>query len=369
MSRNRRPASADHPTPALYAMTHSGLEAVAAEEIVRDLGGEVKKVSRNLVVFRLNTITPDVVKLRTTEDVFLLAWGSNSLTYRADDLQTIQSWTARKAKWADLFKVHHAIRPKTKGKPTYRIVCQMSGEHGYRRTDARDSFRAGLAQHFQKGWLPAAENAWLEAWLTIVDDRAVCGLRLSDRTMRHRTYKHDHIAASLRPTMAAAMVRLAGAGPGMTVLDPMCGAGTIPAEQVELSNKRKAGGVRVLAGDLDPQAVFVASENLAKFGGVDIARWDATKLPLAAESVDRIVCNPPFGKQLLRIEDIPPLYTNFARECDRVLRPGGRAVFLVAEQKALAGPLQGRGWTCTRQFRVRILGTLAVMSVWQKPGG
>lgn len=366
MARNpRRHEPAE--LPPLYAMVHAGIEPVAADEINRDLGGEVKKTTRNFVVFRLDNITPDVLKLRTTEDVFLLAWGSDSLTFRADDLRTIQNWTARKPNWEQLFRIHHSLRPKTKGKPTYRLVCQLQGEHGYRRTDARDALRAGLAGKIPNGWLPADENAWLEIWLTVHGKTAVCGLRLSDRTMRHRTYKLEHVAASLRPTMAAAMVRLAGIGPGMTVLDPMCGAGTLLAETIELSKKRKYGTVHVLGGDLDPHAIFTTSENLVRVGPTDIARWDVHRLPLDELSVDRIVCNPPFGVQLAKPEEIPDLYDTLSRECDRVLRPGGRAVFIAAEQDVLRGALQGRGWSPTRQLRVRILGLPATISVWQKP--
>ena len=144
MSRSGRPTD-DKPLPPLYAMTHGGIEAVAADEITRDLGGEVKKTARGLVVFRVDELTDAVLKLRTTEDVFLLAWGSDSLTYTADDLETIRNWTASKPDWQHLFKLHHKIRPKTKGRPTYHVVCQMQGEHGYRRADARAAFIAGLA--------------------------------------------------------------------------------------------------------------------------------------------------------------------------------------------------------------------------------
>src|SRR5438094_843688 len=71
-----------------------------------------------------------------------------------------------------------------------------------------------------------------EFWLSIDGATAVCGLRLSDKTMRHRTYKGEHLPASLRPTVAAAMVRLAEVRPGQAVLDPTCGAGTLLAEQL-----------------------------------------------------------------------------------------------------------------------------------------
>jgi 23S rRNA G2445 N2-methylase RlmL len=368
MSRTSRPTD-EKELPPLYAMTQGGIESIAADEITRDLGGEVKKTYRGLVAFRVEELTDAVLSLRTTEDVFLLAWGSDSLTYKTEDLDTIRTWTSRKPDWDHLFKLHHRIRPKTKGRPTYHIVCQMQGEHGFRRVDARAAFMEGLAGKIPNGWQYNNENAWLEIWLTIYSKTAVCGVRLSDRTMRHRTYKLDHIAASLRPTVAAAMVRLAGVGPGMTVLDPMCGAGTILAESIDVARKRsKAGRVRVIGGDIDPNAVFVASQNLEKVGPVDLARWDARSLPLESASVDRIISNPPFGKQLESIEKIGPLIEAAAAEWDRVLRPGGRAVLLAMEQEGLKRVLLAKKWSPSRSLRLRLLGQLCVLSVWNKPG-
>lgn len=366
MSRTRRAAD-DSPPPPLYAMVQPGLEPVAADEITRDLGGEVKKAGRGIVAFKLNAITPAVLKLRTTEDVFLLAWGSDTLTYRPPDLNNIRQWTAKKPDWDRLFRLHHALRPKVKGKPTVHLVCQMRGEHGYKRHDARDAFADGLAGKIPAAWVPADENAWIELWLTIRGNTAVCGVRLSDRTMRHRRYKVEHVLASLRPTAAAAMVRLAGISPGMTVLDPMCGAGTIAAETIELAKQRKYGTVTVLAGDSDPNAVFVTKENLVRVGPAEVAKWDATALPLDRHSVDRIVTNPPFGKQLASPSQIGPLYEGLARECDRVLRPGGRAVFLVSEFDLLRDALKRRKWVPARLLKVRVLGQPAVVSVWRKP--
>jgi len=368
MARNGRKVEAGE-LPALYAMVQPGLEPIAADEINRDLGGEVKKVARGIVVFRLNSITPEVVQLRTTEDVFLLAWGSDSISYKADDLAKFKKWTANKPDWPALFKIHHGIRPKTKGKPTFHLVCQREGEHGFRRVDALDAMADGLNGKIPYAWQPQDENAWLEIWLTIRAQTAVCGLRLSDRTMRHRTYKDDHIAASLRPTVAAAMVRLAGIGPGMTVLDPMCGGGTIVAEAVEIAKRRgKAGRIEVLGGDIDPNAMFVAGENVRGAGPAHLTRWDAKRLPLEKESIDRIISNPPFGKQLSTPEEIGPLYMQCAYEWNRVLKPGGRAVFLVMEQDTLETAVQKYDWTPTRKLKMRILGQSAILSVWQKPG-
>ncbi len=354
-------------TPACYAMVHPGLEPITADEIGRDLGGEVKKTTRGVTIFRLDEITPDILDLRTTEDVYLLAWGSDTLTYKAADLKSITQWTARQPKWDQLFKIHHAVRGRPKGKPTFHLVCQMQGEHGYRRVDALDAMADGLAGMVPANWVPADENAWLEIWLTIHGKTAVCGVRLSDRTMRHRTYKLEHVAASLRPTVAGAMVRLAGAAPGMTVLDPMCGAGTILAEQFELARKRKAGDIRVMGIDIDPHAMYCAGENLSRLGKAELIRADSLALPLERESVDRIISNPPFGKQMMTPEEVIPLYRSASREWNRVLRPGGRAVLLVSEIDALRDAVVPLGWEPTRQHRVRVLGQLATLSVWQKP--
>ena len=211
-------------------MVHPGLEEVAGEELERDFGGEVKKSTTGVVVFRVPEIDRELLSLKTAEDLFVLAWGTDQLTYRAEDLDKIRRWTEREANWPGLLAIHHSIRPKPKGKPSFRLVVQMTGEHGYRRVDAQKALARGLAGKLPASWRHAEENASVEIWLTINGAAAVCGIRLSDRTMRHRTYKFEHFRASLRPTVAAAMVRLADVKPGQTILDPMCGTGTILAE-------------------------------------------------------------------------------------------------------------------------------------------
>lgn len=351
----------------MYAMTPPGLEPVAADEITRDLGGEVKKAGMGIVIFRAKSITADVLRLRTVEDVFLLAWGSDALTYRANDLDKIRRWTAREADWEQLLRLHHQVRPKPAGKPTWHVVTQMTGEHGYRRTDARQAFLDGLRGRFPSSWRLVGEGASVEFWLTIQGRTAVCGLRLSDATMRHRTYKVEHRPASLRPVVAAAMTRLAGAGPGAAVLDPMCGGGTILAEQLALARQRGIA-VSVFGGDEEWSAVSAAGVNLRRVGVARLARWDARQLPVASASVDRIACNPPFGIQLGDPDAIPPLYRGLVAECNRVLRPGGRAVLLVSEPEALRGPAAAAGWVAQRQLRVRLLGRPTTLGVWRKPG-
>ena len=271
---------ANNELPACYAMVQPGLEDLAGEEITQSLGGTIKRSGNGIVVFRLDDIDRSILQLRTTEDVFLYGWGTDELTYRAKDLESIQNWTDRRVKWDTLLKIHHAVTPKPKAKPTYRLVAQMNGVHGYRRVDALKAMSRGLAGKLPASWKHAEENAAIEIWLTIDGAMAICGMRLSDKTMRHRTYKHEHLPASIRPTVAAAMVRLADLKPGQTVLDPMCGAGTLLAEAF-LSTKGKKGAdgaawqLHLVGGDIDTSHVRAAQTNLRQFGVADLPGWDA----------------------------------------------------------------------------------------------
>jgi 23S rRNA G2445 N2-methylase RlmL len=369
MARRARSRDDEKPLPALYAHVQTGLEPVAADEITRDLGGEIKRTARGTLAFRLARIDDRILDLKTTEDVFLLAWGTDSLTYTTNDLALIRQWTAKKPDWPQLLALHHALRPLRKGKPTFRVICQMQGEHGFRRVDAREAFIDGLQKVVPPGWVHAEENAWIEFWLTIKGKTATCGVRLTDRTMRHREYKTEHVLASLRPTVAAAMARLAGIGPGMTIVDPMCGAGTILAESADLAGARRLTDTIVMGGDTDPNAVFCSRENLKRHGLVTVSRWDATRLPLGDASVDRIITNPPFGEQLMTKAMIGPLYRLAVREYDRVLKPGGRAVVLVSDEATFREAVLPVRWIPNRQFKLRILGLPAILGVWQKAFG
>jgi tRNA (guanine6-N2)-methyltransferase len=367
-------------SPACYAIVLPGLETLAAAEIAERLDADVKRTAGELVVFRPPVIDKSLLSLRTTEDVYLLAWGTDQLTYRAVDLDSIRRWTDRDADWEQLLRLHHTIRPKPKGKPTFRLVVQMAGKHGYRRVDARKALAEGLAGHLPASWRHAEENASIEIWLTIHGATATCGVRLSDRSMRHRTYKFEHLPASLRPTLAAAMVRVAELRPGQTVLDPMCGAGTILAEvlsqarEVERQRRWQPDAVAaeaqsvytVLGGDIDRSAVRAAGVNLARMGQIKLETWDARTLPVAGDSVDRIICNLPFGVKIEKPEDVPRLMQKALPEFHRVLKPGGRAILLVGDPAPLKDAIVRLPWKQLAFYRVRILGQKAHLFAFRK---
>jgi len=130
------------------------------------------------------------------------------------------------------------------------------------------------------------------------------------------------------PLVAEVLVRLAKVRPGDRVLDPFCGTGTIP-----LAVRRRQPTSRVLGTDRDPRALEIAIRNSGH--EIDLAQAEAEALPLPAGSVDRIVANLPFGKQVGTHLGNRSLYPNALAEIARVLTPDGRAVLLTEDKRLL----------------------------------
>jgi 23S rRNA G2445 N2-methylase RlmL len=158
--------------------------------------------------------------------------------------------------------------------------------------------------------------------------------------------------------------------PHHVVLDPMCGAGTILAETFLFARQHERPQVpwnlTLLGGDIDPHHLRAAKVNLHALAELPLRTWDARKLPLDGAGVDRIISNLPFGKQLSSPEEIGPLYRAAAKEMDRVLRPKGKAVVLVAEAAALKDAVRPLDWKQERFVPVRVLGQRAVIMVYRK---
>lgn len=187
-------------------------------------------------------------------------------------------------------------------------------------------------------WKPVAEDAHIEIWVTLIGEWATIAIRLSDRKMRHRTYKQEHRPASLRPSLAAAMVTLSDPTSEDRFCDPMCGAGTILAERALHSPSHE-----LIGGDNDWEALQAAQVNLSnvRYAGDQVLHlWDATSLPLRTGLLDVIVTNLPFGVQMGSHASNQLLYASFFREMVRTLRPGGRAVLLSSEKELVRDRLQ-----------------------------
>ena len=129
---------------------------------------------------------------------------------------------------------------------------------------------------------------------------------------------HPQLATAWSTTTGA-LVEAAGIGPGLRVLDLASGTGE-PA--LTIARLVTPGG-QVTATDLIPEMLAVAAENAAAQGvdSIDFQPADAGSLPFRDGEFDIVTCR--FGVMFF------PHLTGGLGEIRRVLRPGGRAAFVV----------------------------------------
>ena len=350
-----------------YAQTMPGVEEIAWLEIRDRLKGArfqrtlFAKEQNGIVVFDYPGPAQDLLRLRTTEDVFSQIAYHDDLTRLRRDLRQLGELVEKSEGVGRAVNDYLRIR-RFSAPPTFRVISRQYGKFEYTRKELTATLWRALKARYPR-WTPVADDAQVEFWANLLGSQFLLGARLSDRTMRNRFERQIELPAALRPSVAAAMVLLTEPGPGDIFLDPMCGSGTILYERIQ------AGPFgRVLGGDIDPERVDAARKNVRgsrKKPGAgdtslpDIRQWDARQLPLDAASVDKVATNLPFGKQLSR--DLPPerLYPGVLAELERVVRPGGRIVLLSSEFDLIKETVRQRP-----RLNITTGYSVAVLGVW-----
>ena len=362
------------PSMVFYAQTMPGVEKIAWLEIRERLRGAklveflFTKDKSGIVVFEYNGDPARLLELRTTEDVFAVVATETKLSRDWRDLRLVARVIEGSPTLGLAVRILGKVRPGPEqgGIPTYRVISRKVGKHQYRRVDFEEAVGKGIQRRYGKRWWRVDDQAHIEIWANLLGSRLLCGLRLSDRSMRHREYQAVSLPAALRPSVAAAMVLLTDPTVGDVFLEPMCGSGTILAERV-----LRGGYERVVGGDIVSRCARASIEN---FGSTRnrglVCNWDARRLPIAAASVDRAAVNLPFGKQIGSRKGAVKLYPAFFAELDRVLKPGGQAVVLSSEYELVKATLRNhKRLINVIGYSVAVLGQWARMYVIKKAMG
>jgi len=253
-----------------------GLGGLLREE----LGGTLESDGRNDVV-----VFDGAVRLpRTAEDVFV----------QIAESRTTRGLVTKGGLEHALSVFANVVRPLRRNE-SFRVIARVKNENTVKRTTFRDQIVSEV-QHTRPKW-HIADPADIEIWATQTGRNT---WRSAVRLTRRQQRQNEREGA-LRPSVAAAMVRLAGGGG--TLLDPCCGSGTILIEG-------RAAGWRAFGSDIEPE--------IAKQNGQPVVTADARRLPFADDSFDAVVSNLPFGQKFERVEGIK----------DDLLRVARRAVIL-----------------------------------------
>jgi tRNA (guanine6-N2)-methyltransferase len=339
-----------------FALTAAGLEAICASELAR-----LPQITLQSLSYRRlsGTCTGDLASLcslRTVDDVFLelATWGDigrprsslQRLRHLAGDLD-LHLAKASLAQLRDLRRF-----------PQFSLSVNFVGKRNYTSEEIKEVMAKTLEQT-HRGWRYQQDDrrADLNIRVFLEQEIATVGVRVSKTPLHDRWYQRVHLPGALKPSVAAALVVLAQTTSTTTVLDPCCGSGTILIEAA-------LQGARACGGDLNPAAVAAAQANVAAAGViVPIFHWDATSLPQANASVDRVITNLPWGRQVPVETELPVLYQRLFMQMRRVLAPSGRLVVLTHAPELL-DPLD---LSCMERMEISLFGQRPTILLFSSP--
>ncbi len=343
-----------------WAVVNRGLEPIARAELEEHLPGATGVVAGYRRLAFRDAVDPVVLlSLRTVDDLFVDAATWQPIDHRRFALQALGDLALgldlRDAAW-----VCRQIR-ELGTPPIFSVTVNFVGRRNY----STDEIKAVVASGIEAGhgwrYEPRDVDADLNVRVFIEHVTAYVGVRLDRTPLHERAYKVENIAGSLKPTVAAAMVRLGAFAPGALIVDPLCGAGTILLEAAAM-------GLRATGGDQDAAALEAARRNRDVAGlEVRIERWDARALPLDDASADGIVSNLPWGRQIDVDDEMARLYAAYLKEMARVARPGGRLVLLTSLQPVLRAAATDAGLHIASEYEISLSGQTPTVSVLARP--
>lgn len=195
------------------------------------------------------------------------------------------------------------------------------------------------------------ENPDVQIYARLVENRVDVGIDLSGEGLHRRGYRVDGGSAPLKENLAAAILMQAGwrevALAGGSLVDPMCGSGTLLVEAAMMAGNRAPGLLRPHFGffgwlgrepgvweallaeakekarlgrgripaiygfDKDPVVLQAAWENVVQAGLEDrihLEQRDIEHLERPLGAVGLVVVNPPYGERQGEMERLKSLY-------------------------------------------------------------
>lgn len=317
-------------THIIFAQCAPGLEELLCEE-VRPLVGEAR-VLEGGVEFR-----------GTTEDLWKLCLGSRL----AESVRLrLKSFQARQ--FSDLSKELKKLPFRAFLPPgsacRVQVVCHKS--RLWHSGAVQQRLEEVLVQHV--GWVLSEQEDAQLVHLRFNEDEAQVSLDAGGPRMHRRGYRPHVEKASLRETLAAALLfqtlreRPSGTE-AVSLWDPFCGAGTILLEGIDASRglwagrnrahafeswrshvpeefavRRSAEGesprfwtdLKCIGSDREERAIAAATSNALSAGFDDQVKWIVGDVRACARQIPEgamVVTNPPYGKRLAEVEGVQGL--------------------------------------------------------------
>ena len=324
-----------------FATAPKNLEALLAEEI-RQLGLASARDTRGGVTFQAGLGEAYRVCLwsRIANRVLL-----QLAQFEADSAESLYAGV-QGIDWAQHFTISH----------TFAIDLNLSSSNLTHSQFAALKAKDAIVDQFrsQTGERPSVDTEQPDTRINIYlyRNQATLYLDLSGGSLHRRGYRARAGAAPLKENLAAAILLRANwpaiAKQGGSLIDPMCGSGTLPIEAAliagdiapgllqqqfgflnwlqhdnaawdtelqEAKARAEAGRKQIPAirgYDQDPTSVRIAQQNVRIAGLQDVVAITQQPVqdcaPLNADERGLIVVNPPYGERLGADSDLPALY-------------------------------------------------------------
>lgn len=305
-----------------------GIEWIVAAEIETGLDAKSISQGHREVRFSVNPALPlSALRLASADDIFLVVGDIEHVGHRRTNLARLAR-LARELAWTDAVADLSRLRPGVEWS-AFSISASSLGRRNYGRYEIEDRVAEGVAAVLQLPYRPTRAEVQpgpeLSIRVHIVGSRTTLALRVFDTPLHRRRYKRRSCVGTLHPPLAAAMAMVAGLRPGVSLLDPFVGVGTVAIEAKLLQPSAKIVGV-----DIDHTRIRDAAVNAQGAGAtVNLAVGDTARLPFAYGGFDRVVSNVPWQVGVPEKGDLVHSPEARDREIARVLERGGRAVLLV----------------------------------------
>lgn len=293
-----------------FATVLPGLEDLLIQEIKhRCFEAVVTKANRGKVFFTTTLDIEHIKRLRIANNLYLVITELEVGLHRLD-LEQLRD------------QIFHLNLKPFLGKGTYYYVnASRKGSQTYSRFEAANAAMEGIKKRYPHKKMSTNYQPDVEFRLDIEDHQGIFSLKLTKAPYRFRRNDKRFSAASLLPTLAHAMVWLSDPVEEDVFIDPCCGSGTILWERLSYPFTYIGGG------DIDHQALKVAKENLMDTYA-EVTHWDARELAFADASIDKIVTNLPFGRQISFGRETNKINRAILIEISRVMKIQGKAVIL-----------------------------------------
>ncbi|WP_270839135.1 THUMP domain-containing class I SAM-dependent RNA methyltransferase [Peptacetobacter hiranonis] len=214
-------------------------------------------------------------------------------------------------------------------------------------TDVQSIVKKAIVDNLKKSYLESGrlkeDKEKYPIYVFIHKNKVTLSIDTTGEALHKRGYREKANKAPIRETLAAGIMYLTPWRPGRTLVDPMCGSGTILIEAAMMGLNMAPGlnrefisekwrtidkkiwwdtrreafdqmnedlDFKIYGYDIDPESIEIAKEN-AEIAGVadyiDFAVADATEFK-SDEEYGFIVTNPPYGERLESEESVKLLY-------------------------------------------------------------